>query len=1264
MRAPDDYQLGKCLRSSTSLEEYTAVRQADGREVTLKRYRKDKAGPSSRAALEFDALRAVAGPGIPEAVELVRPEDASPVLVLAPSPGLPLLAWIETHQPASTAFLEVALQIVALLGRVHDARMVHRSVSPSAIWVVPETRLVQLGEFGLAQPLGTATASGARGTGAHERAVSSLRYISPEQTGRMGRGVDLRSDLYSLGATLYHAVTGSPPFDDKDPLSLIHAHMAKLPAAALELRPDLPARLSRILSKLLQKSPEERYQTAHALHRDLEECRGQLERTGAIDDAVPLARTDVPHRPLFTRRLYGREPELRSLNEAWAAAAAGATTAIFLAGPPGVGKSALVHELRAPIACARGYLASGKFDLYRRDLPYSGFLQAFESFAQQILTESDVSLARWREELGAGLGAIARVLVDLVPDLGHVLRDSEPVPPLDPSETLARLSLAVQRIVHSIATPEHPLALFLDDMQWADAGSFELLRVLLLQTEPRALLVLVAYRDGEIDATHPLRALDAELERSPRTLALAALSDAECTQMLADALGHGADEVSTLAECIARKTGRVPLIIQQFLQHLYDARMVIFHEGGWTWNDATLAALDIPESAVEMMTAKIACLDSRGGEVLKLASCLGDAFDVAALAEITGLEIATLRPALHVLADEGLLAPCPQGFRFVHDRIREAAQALWTDAERTAFHYRAGRRLLERTPAAALDERLFEILDHLNRGATHVRADERAQLVELNLRAGRKALKTGAAAAAEPYLARARELFVDSDWARDPTGSFELFVLSADRSTSGRQYDQALAFLDLLDRRPALSRLDRARIAARRTAIYSISRTPREAADVGLAGLAALGMHLPADPSLAQVWYSILRAMWWMRLRTEREFPGVDPRDQSWVPIQMVSRELIAPAFRSNWRLQALLSTTSLHITLRHGSEAPAFSLSGAAMTISNYTGNYTLGSRLADVVLKLLELAPTQPGFYRARMSTLAFIKAFVVPRRSLLPEMRRCRDEALEHGDVTFALYSENLYGYLMWTVGERLRKVELTRREFIKLGQSVGYADWKALTHFLPVLAALTGSGSMEREELPPAVLASANLLPIRSAWIACRCMRGEFTDAFLESETLHVDIDRLYCAFPHVTEVWLFRGLSAAALATDARAGARRRYRRVLRESLRRLQRWSRHGPANFAHAARLLEAERARLGGRITYALLLYKRAAELAHTHEYLHHEALIHERRARLLVRLRRETEGTTALQRAAELYEEWGAHVVSARLIQECRDGKGPRT
>jgi serine/threonine protein kinase len=1254
MRAPPNYRLGKPLHATASSEVFAAVRESDALEVVLKRYGDDRCADGSRASLAFAALRAVAGPGVPEALEVAE-DDEGPVLVMARVPGISIQEWAAAGEIAVPVFLQIALQLTQVLGRLHDVRLVHRDVCASNVLVDPEQARAHLVDFDLARPLGAAALRGDAERDS-DGLVGDLRYVSPEQTGRMDRGVDSRSDLYSLGAVLYCALTGRPPFESDDALSLIHAHMARLPASAVSVRPGTPATLSRIVAKLLQKAPEDRYQTPRALQRDLLECQQQLERTGRIDDDLPLGSADAPYRPLFSRRLYGREEELRTLLDAYARAAAGSIEVLWIGGPPGIGKSALVNELRTPLVRSRGHLADAKFDLYRRDVPYGGFLQALDSLTQQLLTESDADLARWCSTLRGSLGGIARVLVELVPDLAAVIGETPAVPALGPSETRARLSLAIQRFVAALAAPEHPLVLFLDDVHWADAGSRELLRDLLLQSDARALLVLGVFRDGEVDASHPLRYLMAELDVRGRpmvTLTLGPLEDDACARMLADALGRTPEESRSLAACVARKTGSTPLFIHQFVQHMYDEGLIRFDAGrGWSWDEAALAAAPIPDDAVALMTAKIGRLEESTRGVLKVASCVGDHFDGATLAELADLEVPAVLRALYRLADEGLLAPCPDGFRFVHDRVREAAQSMWPEFERRDFHDRVGRRLLARSAPAELEERIFEILDHLNRASDRIGSEaERAQRIELNLRAGRRALKAGAAGAAERYLSEGRSLLRDTDWTRDPATCFEVQAQSAECAFSSRRYDAALAFLDGLEPRQ-LAPLQRGRVAARRTSIYALTRTQRDAVDAGLAGLAQLGFRIPAEPSALRVWLTTLRSRWLLRKLREDDLRPPDASNPRWLPAQLILRELIGPAFRSSWRLQSLIGNVALRSGLRWGTAGPAFTISGPAMTVAYYTQNYTLGSKYADLVLRILERQPGQSSFFRARMSVFAFIKAFVIPRREVIAELGRCRDDAVEHGDVSFALYAENLRGYLMWIVGDPLADVARNRREFLELSRNLGYADWRSSEHFLAVFAALTSETTEVRETLAPELLSSPLLLPIRSAWMACHYMRGEHRVAFERSEELLGEIDRVYCNLPHVPEYWLFRGLSAARLADGASRRVRAHYRRALRRSARRMRRWARHGPMNFEPAALLLEAERARLARDPRRALTLCKRSAESAKLHGLPHHEALAHEVRARLLLALRREVEAGAELSRAAQLYAAWGAQVPAARV------------
>ena len=479
----DGYRVAKTLSSGRQTGVYSALRDHDGVRVALKAHL--GSGARARAERELQALRGAAGPGVPEALEL-QLQGTDAVLVLAFVEGSSIAASLAgaTLRSLGTR-LRIAIELAECIARVHATRIIHKDIRPENVLIDRFTQRPWLIDFGRASPLGSAS----------DRVVDvdfpqrTLLYISPEGTGRMDRGLDPRSDLYSFGALLYQMLTGRPPFELTEALELVHAHMAVLPAPPVAVCADCPATLSRIAMKLLQKEPEERYQSARSLCDDLRNALDQLECAGAIADDFPLGTSDSPQRPLFPRRLYGREAELASLTQGFERASAGASEVWLIKGPPGAGKSALAEQLKARIHAAGGYLASGKFDLYRRDVPYSGFVSAFDSLLQQRLAESSKQLERFRHEVVTALGNLAGALAELVPDLRLVVGEIPPPPRLEPEQVRVRLALAVRRFVRACATPEHPLALCLDDLQWADGGSLQLIGELASAHDPCALLL-------------------------------------------------------------------------------------------------------------------------------------------------------------------------------------------------------------------------------------------------------------------------------------------------------------------------------------------------------------------------------------------------------------------------------------------------------------------------------------------------------------------------------------------------------------------------------------------------------------------------------------------------------------------------------------------------------------------------------------------------------------------------------------------------------
>jgi hypothetical protein len=1177
-------------------------------------------------------------------------EEHAPVLVLEPASGLALDAWVESGLPPPAAMLEVAIQLADALARVHDARLLHRDITPHNVFVDPSSLQACLIDFGLARPLGSAAALSDAGFKGRSLA-GTLRYISPEQTGRMDRDVDSRSDLYGLGGTLYFLLTGQPPFDVTDPLGLIHAHMAKVPTPPIELRPELPGTLSRIVAKLLQKAPEARYQTARALHRDLVECRAQLRSHGTIDDDFPLGTADAPYRPLFSRKLHGREGEVQRLLGAYARALDVGATALFLKGPPGIGKSALVQELRGALVESRGYLAPGKFDLYRRDVPYLGFVQAFESLIQQILTESDARLEQWRAALRAALGASAGVMVELVPDLAIVLGPVDPVPRLGPAETRARLSLAVHRFIHGLATREHPLVLFLDDLQWADEASRTLIQDLLGRAPARALLLLCAYRDSETEARPVVQLMRELRERgvAVEELALAPISSEACARMLSEALGRTLEQTRSLAACVARKTGNAPLLIQQFVYHMYDLRLIRFEpEVGWSWDDAALEAAEIPEDAVGLMTAKIGRLQPEVAAVLQLASCVGDTFELDTLVELTERPRGALESALFALCDEGLIAPAPAGFRFVHDRVREAAQTGLSSAERAQVHHEAARLLLERTPADALLARAAEVADHLNFARERLGDDERLRAIELNVAAGARGLRAGAAATAAHYFAAGRGLFREPDWETSTQLGFDLFLQSAESAYQMREIELALELLRKLETRP-WPRMQSAQIAAKQITVRTLEDSSLEI-ELVLATLRRFGVRWRARPSRLRTHLEILRTDWALRgALDERALRPLVAGDHShWIAPLVIMGAGASAMTRKTVRLVCLLTSFSTRRARSHGyMMAPGFPLAGYAAYRLGFLRHLRGAERYALAALDWNERLSDTVLRPRSELVVYAFIYSWIRPRRSILEPLRRVENQCWESGDVEYAFYACQHRAHQASLAGEPLADL---RADYAAIAATGAFtAQWPNIQPrmFALLEQPLPDAAGLAREIAEiESVLASTDAARMAQwvFWLEVLCVLG-LDAAFATSEHIASWISDVSATCSQAVDFTFLRGVLAAERAARTSGVARRRHARVLRACLRRVRTWAEHGP-DFVHMAEALRAERARLEGRSAQALACYAAATERATRQGYRHHAAFLLERRARLLADLRRDTEASAALRQAIRLYAEWGAH------------------
>jgi len=1241
------FSIGKRLAATPAHEVYAAVREADGRRVTLKRARSARESARLRLEREYEALRELRGPGVIEALELhLEPEC---VLVLEHVDGCDLAAWWTPGQQPIGPLLDVAVALTGALAHVHARRWIHSELSPTNVMVGELERSVRLIDFGSARRLGEQ----AEFTVRSKSRADVLLYVAPEQTAWLDRGVDARSDLYSLGAVLYHLLTGEPPFRADDATCLMHAHLARVPVAPAERCPELGGTLSRMLLKLLEKDPDDRYPSATALRRDLEICRDQLAREGRIEEGLQLGGGEGLVRPRFPTRLYGRERETALLASAYERALQGSTRVVMLSGDPGSGKSSLIDLLRNRIAETSGTLARGKCE-ESRERPYGVWTDVLGHWAQQLLIESDASLARWRERLCGSLGSIAGVLVELVPDLGFVLGEVDRVPDLGARETEARLALAIRRVTAAFAARDHPMVLFFDDLQWSDEGSLAVLEDLIAHLADACLLIVGTHHGVSSTANRPI---DRFVERLGvlqvpfDEVTVGPLELSASTQWLADVFERPAADMGTLGALIQRKTGNVPLFLRQFIEHIHAQGLLHYASGfGWKVDMDALARAEIPDGAAGLITTNLHRLRPDVRRVLELAACVGDEFDIELLSQLKLVEVESVAQSVYVLADQGLIVPCPRGFRFAHGRIRESARQLSTSDERALLHYEISKRLLELSSEAEREQRLLEIVDHLDAGVECLEAHLRGEAIQLNLSAGEAALKAGSPSLARRYLEFGRQIFSEEDWSESHSLGVTLFLRSVECAILCGEFERAREFIATARER-RLSPMEFARLAAWNVQLLALTQSAEACADYALDALRELGVEFSRHPRRWRVARTMRRLLWRIRGdRFEAAFRLNTSPDPSWAAPIVVLGASGAVMSRVDQGLAALSSSWVLASNLEHGCLArPAFSLAGLATSVVSILEDAPTAERLARIALERQHLYSDPTYTLKLGFYVHGVVRPWCQSRHDALEPLLQIANAQHELGDREGAYYSRFVRGLMLALCGnpveECLRDLSDMSEE-IRRGANAYREPELCLRPYRLLQIAEPSEIDWQRE-----IAASEDELQaygfsgeafVRTCWMLVLGVHGLWHLGFDQSRAIE---GRLMLRTPliHVADHLLWRGLAAAELALGSSGGERRRLRRVVRDCARRLERRQRHGP-DFVHMALLLAAEQARLSGRFDQAYAQYERAARAASQARFTSHVAIALERRGRMCLEARKREAALSCLQQARDVYASWG--------------------
>lgn len=764
----------KIYESAASLV-YRGIREQDGQEIVVKLLKQDYPSPQelTRYRQEYKITRSLNLPGV---VKAYRQQDyqRTIAILLEDFGGESIERWMQQHperlcpMPLSN-FFRLAIDITEILGIIHHANIIHKDINPGNIVFNPDTGVVKIIDFGIATRFNRTNPS----FKSPYVLEGTLAYISPEQTGRMNRFLDYRSDFYSLGVTFYELLTGQLPFPTTDILELVHCHIAKSPVPPHELNTAIPKPVSDIIMKLMAKNAEDRYQSAWGIKADLECCNRQFTQGGRID-RIQLGLQDISGQFHIPQKLYGREAQIGALLAAFDRVAVRRNEEnaqfnvemMLVSGCAGIGKSALVQELYKPITAKHGYFIWGKFDQFDRNIPYRAIADALKKLVQQLLGEPNEQVQKWRSRLLAALGNNGQLIVDVIPEVELIIGKQPPVAEVGATQAQNRFHLVFQHFVRVFCSKEHPLLIFLDDLQWIDSATLKLIELILLDKQAQYLFLIGAYRDNEVTPTHPLRLTLEKLRKQEvvlQEITLAPLTPEPLSQLIAETLHHNVDTVRPLTQLVSRKTEGNPFFVGEFLKLLYGENLLTFDADRlcWQWDIAQIEAQDITDNVVELLLLQLKNLSQETQQILRLAACIGAEFNLDTLALVCEKSPPAISLDLLAAIQTGLIQPLSeldenllvQEYKFLHDRVQQAAYALIDESQKQVVHLQIGRNLLEKTSPEQRSKRLFEIVDHLNYGIELVsdRAS-RTKITKLNLIAGQKAKAATAYEAALQYF--------------------------------------------------------------------------------------------------------------------------------------------------------------------------------------------------------------------------------------------------------------------------------------------------------------------------------------------------------------------------------------------------------------------------------------------------------------------------------------------------------------------------------
>jgi len=1285
---PGIFIQNKIYESSNSLV-YRGIRE-DGVGIIVKMLKFDYPSPQelTRYRQEYKIIRSLNLEGVIKAYSQ-QDYQRTLVIILEDFGGESLEQWMHKRpdifcpMPLAT-FLGLAIALSDILGRIHAANIIHKDINPGNIVFNLDTGVVKIIDFGIATQFNRTNP-----TFKNPHVLEgTLAYLSPEQTGRMNRMLDYRTDFYSLGVTFYELLTGQLPFPTQDILELVHCHIAKPPIPVHKLNATIPKPISGIILKLMAKNAEDRYQSAWGIKADLERCAGQLAEMGQIN-AMSLGLQDVSEQFCIPQKLYGREAETKALLAAFDRVArketfgeicqleSGIENAQFnvelmlVAGYAGVGKTALVQELYKPITAKHGYFISGKFDQFRRNIPYSAIVDALQKLVQQLLGEPDEQVQQWRSRLLSALGSNGQIIIDVIPEVELIIGKQPPVPEVGAKEAQNRFNRIFQNFVRVFCSKEHPLVIFLDDLQWFDSATLKLIELILLDEQTQYLFLIGAYRDSEVHPTHPLVLTLLELRNQGAVLqeiTLAPLTLEPLSQLIAETLGRNIDTVRSLAQLVLRKTEGNPFFVGEFLRMLYSENLLIFNakQLSWQWDIAKIQAQNITDNVVELLLIQLKKLPNETRRILRLAACVGAEFDLKTLAIICERSPQAIFQGLLAAIQAGLIQPLSeldenllvQDYKFLHDRVQQAAYALIDESQKQVVHLQIGRNLLEKTSPEQRSDRLFEIIDHLNQGLELVTArSERTEIARLNLMAGQKAKAATAYEAAFKYFTTGLKLLNSESWLSEYDLTLALYSEAAEAAYLHGCFDEMEQLVEVVLAR-AKTAVDKVQAYDSRIQGYLSRGNLKEALKTGSEALKLLGIDLIENPSQADIQRELKSTA---ALLAQREIKDLINLPKMTAPEPLAAMSILASmrsvAFIALPALWILITCKAVNLSINYGNAIwSSLFYAGYGFVLCGVVQDIEFGYEFGKLALGLAERLNAR-GNARTLMFSNVHIIHWKVHFRNTIPMLADAYQNGVETGDFETAGYAAYYVCYNSFFAGEELTQLEQKTAVYSKSIDQIrreSPSNWLAiLRQTILNLQDRPENSSRLVSRLHNEEQALSHAIAVKDGTAIQILYLHKVMLCYLFEEHHQAEQTTILARqhFEEVTAITVlpifcfYHSLALLSLSPDTSNSEKAAWLSCVNTNQEKMQKWAEHAPMNYLHKFYLVEAEKARVLGQFLEAEEFYERAIAGAAENEYIQEEALAYELAAKHYLARGRSKIAQTYMKEAHYCYDRWGA-------------------